>query len=488
MLNTTVIMNHLELDMDLSMIPILQRLPNLFLIEGTEGGGEEKAAIAAMIATAGIIFIFSLILGEICTRLKLPSVLGDLVSGILLGGSILGILIFSTEGTEANSVLLRFLQFITGVSSETMEQAYNFQMKEFLDESANIGLLTLLFTTGLESNLKELIRVGTQAVTVAFAGVIFPFTLGTLALIKFFAIGTIPALFAGAALTATSIGITAKVLQDIGSLKSDEGQIILGAAILDDILGIIILAVVLSLVQTGEIEVINVIYLLISAASFILGTIFLNHIFGSIFVATIKKINNPAALMLLAVIFLNSCALLATSIGLEAILGAFAAGLVLGETEFQKKIQELFEPFIFVYTTIFFVTVGARVDLSVLNPTVAANHKGLIIAACLIIIAIIGKVIAGFLVFADRPINRLAIGAGMIPRGEVGLVFAGLGVTTGALSNSLGAAIVVMVIVTTLIAPIILNYVFPRYSSKLDDSKDCTKITERDCLPISKFN
>ena len=118
-----------------------------------------------------------------------------------------------------------------------MEQAYNFQMKEFLDESANIGLLTLLFTTGLESNLKELIRVGTQAVTVALAGVIVPFTLGTLALIKFFAIATIPALFAGAALTATSIGITAKVLQDMGNLKSDEGQIILGAAILDDIFG-----------------------------------------------------------------------------------------------------------------------------------------------------------------------------------------------------------------------------------------------------------
>lgn len=295
------------------------------------------------------------------------------------------------------------------------------------------------------------------------------------------------ALFAGAALTATSIGITAKVLQDIGSLQSDEGQIILGAAILDDILGIVVLAVVLSLVQTGEIEIANIIYLLVSATLFVLGAVFLNSIFGSIFVAAIKKINNPAALMLLAIVFLNACAIIATAIGLEAILGAFAAGLVLGETEFQEKLQSLFEPFIFVYTTIFFVTIGAKIDLSVVNPTVAANQKGLIIAACLIAIAILGKILAGFAVFTDKPINRLAIGTGMIPRGEVGLVFAGLGATTGALSNSLDAAIIIMVIVTTLIAPIMLRFVFPS-SAKIDDSPEREETPCIDCVPISKFN
>jgi Kef-type K+ transport system membrane component KefB len=482
----TVTANSLELNIDLSIASLLHRLPSLLLAE-VESGGEEKAAIVAMIGTAGIIFIFSIILGEICTRLKLPSVLGDLVAGMLLGGSILGILVFSSEGIEVNSTLLKFLQLTTGASSATVEQAYNFQMKEFLNESANVGLLTLLFTTGLESNLKELIRVGTQAATVAFTGVIVPFALGTLVLIKFFGIATIPALFAGAALTATSIGITAKVLQDIGRLKSDEGQIILGAAVLDDILGIVVLAVVLSLVQNGEIEFNNIIYLLISATLFVLGAVFLNQFFGSIFVTAVKKINNPAALMLLAIIFLNSCALLATAVGLEAILGAFAAGLVLGETEFQEKLQGLFEPFIFVYTTIFFVTIGAKVDLSVLNPTVATNHKGLILAACLIVIAIVGKMIAGFAVFTDKPINKLAIGTGMIPRGEVGLVFAGLGATTGVLSNSLDAAIIIMVIVTTLITPIMLGFVFPS-SSKADAYENDEKMIERDCVPISKFN
>lgn len=487
MLGATLATNSLELNLDLSITSLLYKPPNLFLTEASNSGGEEKATIAALVGIAGIIFIFSVVFGEICTRLKLPTVLGDLVAGMLLGGSVLGFLVFSPEGIGVNGSLLKGLELVTGASSGIVERAYEFQMKDFLDESANIGLLTLLFTTGLESNLKDLIRVGTQAATVAVTGVTVPFVLGTLILIKFFGVATIPALFAGAALTATSIGITAKVLQDIGSLKSDEGQIILGAAILDDILGIVVLAVVLSLVQTGEIEVTNIIYLLVSATLFVLGAVFLTNIFGSIFVTTINKINNPAALMLLAIVFLNACALLATAIGLEAILGAFAAGLVLGETEFQEKLQGLFEPFIFVYTTIFFVTIGAKVDLSVLNPTVVENQQGLIIAACLIAIAIFGKILAGFAVFANKPINKLAIGTGMIPRGEVGLVFAGLGATTGALSDSLDAAIIIMVIVTTLIAPIMLRFVFTS-PTKIDESEESKEMPCIDCVPISKFN
>ena len=199
-------------------------------------------------------------------------------------------IVFSSEGIEVNSALLNGLEFVTGASSTVVEQAYRFQMKDFLDTSANIGLLALLFTTGLESDLKELIRVGTQATTVAITGVTVPFVLGTVVLIQFFGVATIPALFAGAALTATSIGITAKVLQDIGSLNSEEGQIILGAAILDDILGIIVLAVVLSLIQTGEIEITNIIYLLTSASLFVLGAVFLTKVFGSVFVSDRKSV------------------------------------------------------------------------------------------------------------------------------------------------------------------------------------------------------
>lgn len=427
--------------------------------------GYDKAIVGALVITAAIIFIFSIILGEICTRFGLPSVLADLATGVLLGASVLGLLIFSQSGVEANSLLIKFLEFTTGTSSTVAQEAYKFQMEEYIDESANIGLLALLFTTGLESNLRDLIRVGSQAATVAVTGVVVPFSLGTLVLIKIFGVATIPAVFAGAALTATSIGITAKVLKDIGRLQSDEGQIIIGAAILDDILGIVVLAVVLSLVKTGEVEIINIVYLIASAIAFVLVAVVLNRLFGSLFVSIIDRLSNPAALMLLAIIFLNTFALSASAIGLEAILGAFAAGLVLGETKFQEKLEQLFRPFVYVYTTIFFVTIGAKVDLSVINPAIPENRQGLIIAACLIAIAIFGKVIAGFAAISKEPINRLAIGFGMIPRGEVGLVFAGLGAASGVLSNSLDAAIIIMVIVTTLVAPLLLRIVFSENST-----------------------
>ena len=436
------------------------QLPDSLLATANTEEGYEKAILGALVTIGAIIFAFSIILGEICTRLGLPSVLADLTTGVLLGGSVLGLLIFSQSGGEANSILIKFLELTTGTSAMVTQEAYKFQMEEYIDESANVGLLALLFTTGLESNLKDLIRVGSQAATVALTGVVLPFALGTLVLVKFFGVATIPAVFAGAALTATSIGITAKVLKDIGRLQSDEGQIIIGAAILDDILGIVVLAVVLSLVKTGEVEVINILYLVARAIAFVLVAVLLNRVFGSIFVAIIERLSNPAALMLLAIIFLDTFSLSASAIGLEAILGAFAAGLVLGETEFQEKLEQLFRPFVYIYTTIFFVTIGAKVDLSVLNPAVPENREGLIIAACLILIAIIGKVIAGFAVITKEPVNRLAIGAGMIPRGEVGLVFAGLGAASGVLSSSLNAAIIIMVIVTTLIAPLLLRIIF----------------------------
>ena len=150
----------------------------------------------------------------------------------------------------------------------------------------------------------------------------------------------------------------------------------------------------------------------------------------------------------------------------------------------KDRLIELFEPFVYVYTTIFFVTIGARVDLSVLNPFVAENREGLIIAACLIVIAIIGKVGAGFATFTDKPINRLAIGVGMIPRGEVGLVFAGLGAATGVLSESLDAAVIVMVIVTTLIAPLLLKWVFP---SSIKEIKKLPEVEATEELVGDKF-
>ena len=288
------------------------------LTEVTNGETYTKAVVASLMVTAGTIFLLSILFGELCVRLSLPTVLGDLATGVVIGGSVLSILVFSEVGEQANSTMLQFLSWVTQADPETMIAAYQFQMRVFINESANIGLLTLLFITGLESDLAELIQVGTQAATVAVTGVVLPLVIGTIALITVFDVPTIPALFAGAALTATSIGITAKVLQDLGRLQSSEGQIILGAAILDDILGIVVLAIALSLVETGEIEITNIIFLLSSATVFVLVAILLNRYFCPVFTPFVKRFKNPAALMLFSLIFLHVLALTAVGIGLEA--------------------------------------------------------------------------------------------------------------------------------------------------------------------------
>ena len=275
-----------------------------------------------------------------------------------------------------------------------------------------------------------------------------------------FNVPTIPAIFAGAALTATSIGITSKVLSELGYLKSKEGQIIVGAAVIDDVLGIIVLAVVASLAKTGTVDIVNVIYLIVSATVFLLGSIFLGKFFNKSFVAVSDLLQTRGKLVIPALIFAFFMAFLANVIQLEAILGAFAAGLVLDETDKRKELDQQVIPIADILVPIFFVSVGAKVNLGVLNPFVAENREGLIIATFLIVVAIIGKLITGWTFTGQEKINRLAIGFGMIPRGEVGLVFAGIGSASGVLSQSLEAAIIVMVILTTFLAPPLLRFAF----------------------------
>lgn len=324
----------------------------------------------------------------------------------------------------------------------------------------------LLFEIGLESDLKELIEAGVQATIVAIVGVTVPFAAGTLGLIYLFNLPAVPAIFAGAALTATSIGITAKVLAEIGRLSTKEGQIIIGAAVIDDVLGIIVLAVVASLVKTGEIQVSNIIYLIISAATFLIGAILVGRFLKDYYVGLVNQMKTRGQLLLTALIFAFILSYIATAIQLEAILGAFAAGLVLAETDKRQELEEQVIPVADLFVPIFFVCVGARTDLSVLNPAIPANREGLVIAAFLIVVAIVGKVITGFTIFGQEKLNKLAIGVGMIPRGEVGLVFAGVGAASGALSESTQAAIIMMVILTTFIAPPLLRVVFQEPTSQ----------------------
>lgn len=447
----------------LPMIPTdwMSTIPFCPLLANAPNAEESPLILAGVLLSLVVIYLAAKVGGELCARVNLPSVLGELVGGVVVGVSALNLLVFPDGNPETTSLLVRLLESTAGLNLESAPSIFQAE-SEVISVLAEIGVIILLFEIGLESDLKELLRVGPQAATVAVVGVVAPFAAGTAGLILLFGVPTIPAVFAGAALTATSIGITAKVLAEIQRLSSREGQIIIGAAVLDDVLGIIVLAVVASLAKTGEIVVSNVIYLILGAGVFLIGSILLGRLLSPYFVALVNRLRTRGQLLLSAMIFTFVLAYIGAAIQLEAILGAFAAGLILAETEKREELAEQVVPVADMMVPIFFVTVGARTDVSVLNPFVPENREGLIIATFLVIVAIIGKVVTGLAVFGQPGVNRLAIGVGMIPRGEVGLVFVGVGSATGVLSKPLEAAIIVMVILTTFLAPALLRVVFQK--------------------------
>jgi len=407
-----------------------------------------------------IIYVASKIGAEISKRLDFPPALGELVAGVIVGISALHLIVFPESGLQASdSGVMTILQWINNLTPEALSSIFQSQ-SEVISVLAELGVIVLLFEIGLESDLRQLKEVGSQATVVACVGVAVPFAAGTVGLMTFFNVPAIPSIFAGAALTATSIGITSKVLSELGRLKSTEGQIIVGAAVIDDVLGIIVLAVVASLAKTGEIDVVNVIYLIVSATAFLIGSILFGGIFNKTFVAVVENFKTRGNIVVPAFTFAFFMAFLGNAIHLEAILGAFAAGLVLDETDARDELDELVKPIADLFVPIFFVAVGARADLGVLNPTVPDNRAGLFIAVFLIAVAIAGKIVTGWAVFGQPGINRWAIGVGMIPRGEVGLVFAGIGSASGVIDKPLEAAIIIMVILTTFLAPPFLRIAF----------------------------
>jgi Kef-type K+ transport system membrane component KefB len=416
--------------------------------------------LAGVLLTLVVIYIASKVGGELSRLLNLPPVLGELMAGVLVGVSALNLVVFpDSGGTAATSNIMNVLELIGPLTPEAIRAIFGRQ-SEVISVLAELGVIVLLFEIGLESDVRELKKVGYQATVVACVGVAVPFAAGTAGLVAFFHTPIIPAIFAGAALTATSIGITSKILSEIGQLKSQEGQIIVGAAVIDDILGIIVLAVVASLAKTGEVDIRNVLYLIVSATVFLGGAILLGQVFSKGFVAIANLLQTRGNLIVPALIFAFFMSFLANAIHLEAILGAFAAGLVLEETDERIELDAQIKPIADILVPIFFVTVGAKLDIGVLNPILPENREGLIIAAFLIAIAIAGKLVCGLAVFGQPGINRWAVGVGMIPRGEVGLVFASIGAASGALDKPLQAAIIIVVILTTFLAPPFLRWAF----------------------------
>jgi Kef-type K+ transport system membrane component KefB len=442
--------------------PIATEIISEIVTDATAKVESAPIVLSSVLLSLVIIYLASKIGAEIAKNFDFPPVLGELVGGLLVGISALHLIVFPENNLQAqDSVLMSIIQAIYHLTPIDLSSIF-VKQSEVISILADLGVIILLFEIGLESDLRQLKAVGIQAIVVAFVGVTVPFALGTAGLMLIFQVAAIPAIFGGAALTATSIGITSKVLSELGQLKSKEGQIIVGAAIIDDVLGIIVLAVVASLAKTGTVDVWNVIYLILSATAFLFGSILLGGLFSKMFSWVVTNLKTRGNVVVPAFIFAFFMAFLGNAIHLEAILGAFAAGLVLDENDSRNELDALIKPVADMWVPIFFVTVGARANLNVLNPLVPENRAGLVIAIFLILVAIAGKLVTGWVVFGQPGINRLAIGVGMIPRGEVGLVFAGIGSATGIIDQPLQAAIIIMVILTTFLAPPLLRVAFAK--------------------------
>ena len=393
------------------------------------------------------ILIASKIFGEIAERIKQPSVLGELIAGVILGSSVLAI-----------------------VPSISGEAGYN--TFHLLSE---VGVAILLFEIGLETDLGDLLRVGPTSTIVAAIGVVAPFVLGFGSILAFEHFGmlgeinpaytTIIAITVGATLTATSVGITARVFSDMNRLQSEEARIVLGAAVIDDILGLIILGVVTGLIEAvksggdGSISSLGVGIIIIKAIGFLVIAVAIGNLTSKKLFDLVNKMRVRGVLLLSALAFAFIFAYLASLFGLAPIVGAFAAGLVLAKTNQFKTIEERLKPVSDFFTPIFFIFVGAAVDVRLLNPFDGENIPILIIALVLFLVAILGKIISGLGVL-KKGIKRSVIGIGMIPRGEVGLIFAQVGLTTGVFSSRLFSAVTVMVMLTTFIAPPLLKIFF----------------------------
>ncbi len=383
--------------------------------------------------------------------------LGELVAGVVLGGSVLAI--------------------VPSVSGMVGYDTFHLL--------AEVGVAILLFEIGLETDLKDLIKVGFTSTVVAIVGVVVPFALGFGSIIAFEHMGLLGgsdphlnlliAITAGATLTATSVGITARVLSDMNKLQSGEAKIILGAAVIDDILGLIILGVVSGLIEAsasgdgGGVSTLGVGIIFLKSFGFLVVAIVVGNLISKRLFNLVETMRVRGVLLLSALSFAFIFAFLASLVGLAPIVGAFAAGLVLANTNQFKSIEHNLKPVSDFFTPIFFIMVGAAVDVSVFNPFVSENIPILMIALILFVVAVIGKYVSGFFVF-QKGIKKSVVGVGMIPRGEVGLIFAQVGLTYGVFNSQLFSAVTVMVMLTTFIAPPLLTFLFTEGEDTMEDS------------------
>lgn len=386
-----------------------------------------------------VIILFSArLLGEIAARFNVPAVIGELLAGVLIGPSILNLV-------ELNS-LIQVL--------------------------AEIGIILLLFEVGLDTDIGRLAKTGSKPFIVAIGGVVTPFVLGFLVSYYLFHLSLLVSLFIASTLTATSIGITVRVLTDLKRQSSDEAQIVLGAAVLDDIIGIILLSILYEFANRGGVSLANAGMVFIFICLFLI----LAPVAAKLISSTLKyyeaKSDIPGLLPTTIVSLLLFFAWLAHNLGAPELLGGFAAGLALSrqfflpfavslntDKDFSHRVESQMKPIVHLFSPIFFVTVGLSLNLHEVNWSSIFIWT---LSLSLLFAAVIGKLTSGFLLFKESKWIQWAVGIAMIPRGEVGLIFAEVGRESNVFNSDVYAAMLIVISLTTVLTPFIMRLFYNR--------------------------
>ena len=392
------------------------------------------------------ILLSARILGELAVRLRAPPVIGELLAGVLLGPSLLG----WVEPTQ----VIRLL--------------------------AEIGIILLLFEVGLETDVMRLVRSGAKSAAVAAAGVILPMLAGFFVSHVYFELSLLTSLFIGGTLTATSIGITVRVLTDLKRQHGHDAQIVLGAAVIDDVIGVILLAFLyefskgtgVNLTSTGQITLFIVLFMVLAPLA------------AKAIAEIIKRFDRvsqiPGLIPTTVVSLVLFFAWLAHAVGAPELLGGFAAGLALSrrfflpmgvaiatDPDFAHRMEEKMKPVIHLFTPIFFVMVGLSLNFRVID---WSSPFIWVFSLTLFVLAVLTKLLAGFFIARENVHTRLAIGLAMVPRGEVGLIFAELGRASGIFNPEVYAAMVIVIALTTLLPPFVMKWFYHRYRAQLPET------------------
>jgi Kef-type K+ transport system membrane component KefB len=394
-----------------------------------------------------VVLLAARLLGEVALHLRAPPIIGEIVAGIIIGPSLLG--------WVTPSEPFRLL--------------------------AEIGIILLLFEVGLETDLQRLVRAGPKSVVVAVSGFVLPFLLGSSASFYLFDLSALVSLFIGGTLTATSIGITIRILSDLNRHRAYEGQIVLGAAVIDDLLGVFLLAVLYELAVSGSVSLVNSGKVMLYVGSFFLAAPVVAKMLSPVFRRYHDYSDLPGMIPIMLVSIVLIFAELAHQVGAPHLLGGFAAGIALSrrfflpfgatlsmDPAFTRSIHEQMTPIIRLFTPIFFVMVGLSLDLGAVDWT---SSWIWVFSLGMAAIAIIAKLAGPFLI-RESNYMRIAIGMAMVPRGEVGLIFAELGRTAGVFDASVYAGLILVITYTTLAAPFWIKLYYSFYGDRLPEKPD----------------